>query len=421
MRIGFLCVVDPDEATPLSGMPYHMKKHLVQRGHEVVNICPLPDTWAAAQRAVKSEVGKLLPPTVKKATKDYLLPWVSSLLRLNQDPLAGLTGDDLTNGFLAYASKLSAELSAQIDPAAVDVLYGCCVSIPLYRLEVPRSLPIVYYSDTTARLINASYDDYKNRSPEYHAVTDRVERIAMARAAAVVTATELARRSAINDYGVAPERAHVVHMGANISHDEVAYVSPEPPTREGFKLVITAAKPARKRLDLAIDVVEILRDKGVAAELSFIGPPTPRAEASPWVHCAGFLKLSDPADRRQNLQLLAESHIMILPSTGEAFGIAPCEAAHVDRPSIVSAAGGLPEAVLHDQTGIVMPVDATAEDYARELLTLLDDPERYRRLSRDAGIRAREVLSWDHWAARLEEICSHAVASRREEHTKGRT
>lgn len=409
MRIGFLCVFDPNEATALSGMPFHMKQALEARGHTVTPICPAKARRAALWRSLRSRTTSKLPDNLKealKALRPYLrrfLPGRSERFDLGKDV-------DVFEQFLSNAAALSIDLANQIDPNAYDLLYGCSISVPLYRLETP--LPIVYFSDTTADLINTSYANYLDQPPEYHRATNLVEEIAMSRAAAVVTATALAQRSAIQRYRVQPERSHVVHMGANVEPGSVDWTPPEPPTRDNLRLVITAADPVRKQLDLVVDTVELLQASGIKAELDAIGRPTPKAEASPHVRCAGFLKLSEPSDRRRNLDLLAASHLMVLPSLGEAFGIAPCEAACVGRPSMVSDAGGLPEAVLHDQTGVVLPVTATAADYARELTALIDDPERYLRLSAAATTRAHEVLCWSHWAERMESIFTDVLTQR---------
>src|SRR5690606_19063563 len=104
--------------------------------------------------------------------------------------------------------------------------------------------------------------------------------------------------------------------------------------------------------------------------LSYIGPPTKRAERSACTVCLGRLSLSEADDRRRHRQVLADSHIQLLPSLGEAFGIAPCESAHYARPSIVSDVGGLPTVVLHGQTGFVLPLNAGAAEYVRSIESL---------------------------------------------------
>ncbi len=95
---------------------------------------------------------------------------------------------------------------------------------------------------------------------------------------------------------------------------------------------------------------------------------------------------------------------MILPSLGEAFGIAPCEAAHLGRPSVVSAAGGLPEVIQHGRTGIVLSLESKPVDYAHAIAGLADDPSTYRSMVKAAATRARAEFTWDHWGEGVVEI-----------------
>ena len=301
------------------------------------------------------------------------------------------------------AARLSQEIRDDVRRRAGEcaVLFGCCISTLLCELDV--AIPIVYFSDTTTRLIFESYPQYRSQGEGYQRACEELEQRAMARAAVVVFATDLARRSAIEDYGVPPDRAFTVPMGANVA---VKAGSPGPadtgpPSRESLRLVITAADPVRKRLGFAIDVVDDLRRRGWAADLEVIGPPTPRALTHPHVRCLGYLSLRSTVDVRRNHDALRRSHLMILPSLGEAFGIAPCEAALIGKPSIVSSAGGLPEVVRDGETGIVMGVESTVEDYARAIIDLAGHPDRYRAMSKAAAERARGRFTWERWSEQL--------------------
>ena len=119
--------------------------------------------------------------------------------------------------------------------------------------------------------------------------------------------------------------------------------------------------------------------------------------------------MSEPADRELHQDVLQRSHLMLLPSLGEMFGIAPGEAAHFGRPSLVSDVGGLPTVVDHGRSGLVLPEDATAEDYADAIIALVDDSTRYRALSEGALERAKQMLNWEAFAREMglmmREVC----------------
>lgn len=403
MRIGFLSTVDPRDPGAISGMPFHMRRQLSRLG-EVVDLTPFPlpvrPTWAQARR--------LAPARWRRTLRDLL----GLAERRGAAPLTS------AGAVLAQASSQSLRVLERLSRERVDVLFGCCVSTLLYRLET--DVPIVYASDTTARLLQRSYPDFTWRPEEYRTACERLERTGLARAAHAVFATDLARRSAVEDFGVAPERAHAVPLGANVEPARPFAAPPPipPPCRADLRLAFIGLDPVRKRLDLAVEVVEALRDMGWAARLETIGRPTPRALASRWVTNLGPLDLASPLDRRAHARLLLRSHVLLLPSAAEAYGIAPCEAAHHGRPSVVSDVGGLPEVVLDGETGAVLPATAaSARDYAEAIVGLALDRARYEQASRNALRRAHTVLSWDRWreaiAPLLADACARGGAGRR--------
>jgi glycosyltransferase involved in cell wall biosynthesis len=98
---------------------------------------------------------------------------------------------------------------------------------------------------------------------------------------------------------------------------------------------------------------------------------------APWVVFAGM--------RRDIADLLPLLDIFVLPSLYEGFGIAILEAMAAGRPVVATAVGGIPEVVVHGETGLLVPPgDPVA--LAAALHELLAHPERARAL----GARGRE-------------------------------
>lgn len=313
---------------------------------------------------------------------------------------------------LERAKSHGAFLSERIDAIAPDVLFGCCISSMLFALTT--DVPIVYFSDATARIINETYPTYRARSRAYKRVCDAYERATMERVSFAAFASELARRSAIDDYGLRRDRSRVVPMGAHITpacmHIGETTAGCDPPSRADLRLCVVASDPRRKRVRLAVQTAKELRRLGWNATLTHIGRPCRGVTRSRWVRTLGPLRLSSPDDRAAMAQALAESHLLLLPSVGEAYGIAPCEAAHFGRPSVVSAAGGLPEVVDHGRAGLVLPVSATAQTYADSIARLCTEPGRYETMSRHARARARKQLTWSSWSAGIIPLLRQVVA-----------
>jgi len=86
--------------------------------------------------------------------------------------------------------------------------------------------------------------------------------------------------------------------------------------------------------------------------------------------------------------------IFVCPSLYEGFGIAIVEAMAAGRPVVASAVGGIPEIVVHEDTGLLVPPgDAAA--LAGALATLLNHPEQARAMGARGLARAREKFSID--------------------------
>jgi glycosyltransferase involved in cell wall biosynthesis len=304
---------------------------------------------------------------------------------------------------------LDKELARLCERTSVDVLFGVCISEVLASFET--DIPVVYYSDMTARIGNVEYPKMAQQSRARKEERDRMEGVAIARSAHAAFPSAQARDFAINDYGMSPRRAHIVLMGANATAATAGGDLPERamPGRSGLEMCIVVSDPIRKRLDLTIDVTNRLRSMGYEATLTMVGDPTPRAIDEPHVRCMGRLSQASAEDRRTYARTLAASHLMLLPSVAEAFGVSVCDAAHFGVPSVVSDVGGLPTAVQHDQTGLVMPDGASADDYAKAIDALVSEPERYRRMCDAARERALGELNWPAWAKQITELLQRAA------------
>ncbi len=85
----------------------------------------------------------------------------------------------------------------------------------------------------------------------------------------------------------------------------------------------------------------------------------------------------------------------------EGFGIVFLEGAAMGLPQIAGRSGGASEAVIHDQTGLIVddPLDVAA--VARAIQLLIDNPDRRAKLGAAALERARSEFDYDLLASRL--------------------
>lgn len=405
LRVGFISFTDPAQTDRMASMPYRMAATLGRRVGELITFSPEGGTGLVRQPKPWSS-----RPVIGRAVRH--LQWRFLTFDGSVRALEHYYPRHTRRRTLKKAHRLSRWIADEVSRHELDVLFGCIVTWPLFRL--PIDLPYVFYTDATTTIVNATYPRFDDRTWGFKQACTEIENEVYAGASAVAVPADRILESALADHHLDVQRGHVVPMGANVLPQQpLASVDGlDVPERDALRLCIVASDPKRKRTDFAVAVAELLAARGWGVRLTVIGPSTPRALQSPVVECMGPSNLSDPESLARHQQVLADSHLMILPSLGEGAAIAPAEAAHFGRPSIVSDVAGLPTVVKHQQTGVVMPLGATPVDYADALESMIADTDRYRAMSEAALHRAQNVLSWEAWGDRIAELLVQAAQSK---------
>lgn len=95
------------------------------------------------------------------------------------------------------------------------------------------------------------------------------------------------------------------------------------------------------------------------------------------------------------------------PVDVEGFGIVYLEAAACGRPVVASWTGGVPDAVVDGETGLLVP-PGDPDALAAALDRLLGDPDLARRLGEQGRARVRAHYTWGHVADRVREALRSA-------------
>ena len=96
--------------------------------------------------------------------------------------------------------------------------------------------------------------------------------------------------------------------------------------------------------------------------------------------------------RSDTRELIALSHVVVLTSLAESFGQAVTEAMSGSRPVVAFATGGIPEIVVHGETGILVPT-GDRDALAAALVRVVQDPEEAHRMGQ-AGRKRSELFSY---------------------------
>lgn len=102
----------------------------------------------------------------------------------------------------------------------------------------------------------------------------------------------------------------------------------------------------------------------------------------------------EPKPHDEIPKLLKRWQVSVIPSVVESFGVAALESSACGVPVVASNVGGLPETVIHDETGLL--TDASdREQFADTVAGLLDDDERRIEMGRKGREFVASHFQWD--------------------------
>jgi glycosyltransferase involved in cell wall biosynthesis len=168
-----------------------------------------------------------------------------------------------------------------------------------------------------------------------------VARWVLRRAAVVGTVSEALRATAIERFGLDPDRVLVLRMPILMPDAADGEAPPVPPIR----LVAIGRMAPEKGFDVLVAALN-----GLDAELDVFGVGTE-------VLTGGRVRGHGARSRSEIAGVLATAHALVVPSRREGLGIVALEAMAVGRPVIASGVGGLVETVEDGIDGILVPPD----------------------------------------------------------------
>jgi glycosyltransferase involved in cell wall biosynthesis len=188
------------------------------------------------------------------------------------------------------------------------------------------------------------------------------ERATYEGAKAIATFSELVRQSLIADYGIDPQRVHVVGAGANVMPRDGAQ------REDDGRTLVFVGKDGwrRKGGPVLLRAFAMLRRTRPDLRLLIAGPTEP-IDVGAGVTNLGLVPF-EAVER-----LLAQATLFVLPTLREPFGIAFLDAMLWRVPCVGTEVGAVPE-ILGDAGVCVPPADAGA--LAAAIGALLDDPGR---------------------------------------------
>jgi starch synthase len=249
-----------------------------------------------------------------------------------------------------------------------------------------------------------------------------VEKTAYKNADGVIAVSASMQKDVHELYGVPLDKIHVIYNGIDVHqykptpnpHMLLSYhISPDQP----FVLFIGRITRQKGIIHL-INAIKYLRP-GVQVVLCAGAPDTEEigqkmAEKIAQARMESqseIIWIPQVVPKDVLISLYTHASIFVCPSVYEPFGIINLEAMACETPVVASAVGGIPEVVIHEETGLLVPFEpigsenfepTDAEQFARDLAaainSLLNTPERMQAMGRKARERVEQYFSWTSMA-----------------------
>jgi glycosyltransferase involved in cell wall biosynthesis len=219
----------------------------------------------------------------------------------------------------------------------------------LFSVALMRRLPSIVSMDATP----INYDRvgaYYGHRPAGNTFLDtrkfQMNQAVFTAAAALVTWSNWARASLIDDYATDPARIHVLAPGAAPAYFEIGERRQPASPSHPAKVLFVGGDLERKGGPLLLDSIGDLLGDRCELHLVTSQPIEPRAH----VHVHPGLTANSP----ELLRLFAEADLFVLPSYAECLAVVLMEASAAGLPIITTDVGALAEAVQPGQSGLIM-------------------------------------------------------------------
>ena len=365
MKLALVSLNDSTDVLHWSGLNYYIAQSLERAGATLVRVGPLTHPWTTGMKLRRRWYGL--------RRQSY---------HANMEPSA----------LDAFGAQARAQIPGDVD-AVVAVTTMIAASLDGLRA------PVISWDDASPASLAEYYPQFERLSARTAQDVVTMGQRAARNVQLAMYASEWAAEGARAAYGLPVERVAVVPFGANLdtmpSSDEVHRAIAERP-RTRCRLLWVGVDWERKRGDLVLEIAQRIEAHGIPVELTVVGcrPPGDR-ELPDWVHVEGWVSKRTAMGKARLAELYARSHLLVMPSNAEAYGLVYAEAAAYGVPSVATRTGGVPTVVVDEETGILEDPDATADSYAARILALMKDRPRYEVMARAAAARSATLLNWD--------------------------
>jgi starch synthase len=245
-----------------------------------------------------------------------------------------------------------------------------------------------------------------------------LEKTAIEMADAVVAVSAETKADILRLFEVPEERVHIIHNGIDLDEYRPQFnpgriasygVDPEQPY-----VLFVGRITRQKGIVHLVNAIEHLAP-GTQVVLCAGAPDTPEiaaemkraVEHARSAHSGPVVWIEQMVDTETKVNLYSGAAVFCCPSIYEPFGIINLEAMACEVPVVASAVGGMKEVIVHEETGLLVPLEQQQESpfepvdpakFARDLAAginrLMADADLRRRMGLAGRQRVERQFSW---------------------------
>lgn len=370
VRVGFLSILDPFDKRAWSGTHYRMKNSLESEFEHVKIIAPI-------------------------ASKKYINTMVRGI-----DKIHRILFNKKFNKHQNMIISLHNAKQLRNKLKDVDVLFVPSSSTLLPFLNT--TIPICTFEDATFDLLLDYYPNYSSFSKLAITESKYVFKRSVKKATFSIYSSNWAANSAKQIYGLSNKQVFEVGFGPNID------VIPERKDvlnkdfTKTINILFLAKDWSRKGGEIVIETFHTLLKQGMDVSLTICGCIPPKNY--PEVSVIPFLNKNLNEDLKKFNEIIAQTHLLFVPTRADCTPIVFCEAAAYGIPVLTTDTGGVSSIIEDGANGYSMPYDSEIENYVSRIKFLMNDVSLFKRMSESSRSKFEKELNWQCWGKKMKEI-----------------
>jgi N-acetyl-alpha-D-glucosaminyl L-malate synthase BshA len=166
-----------------------------------------------------------------------------------------------------------------------------------------------------------------------------------------------------------------------------------------------------KRVQDVVRIFEMVQRK-IPSKLLLVGDGPDRSACEKLARELGIEKsISFVGKQNELAPLLSAADVFLMPSQSESFGLSGLEAMACGLPVVSTSVGGLPELVVHGETGYIAEI-GDIERMAKYVIDLLSNEQKYKLFAAASRKRAVEMFNMDKVVDQYENYYKKILAAK---------